>query len=33
MMPYERFLAWRACHELAIATYQLTQRFPKSELY
>jgi four helix bundle protein len=33
MMPYERFHAWRACHELAIATYRLTQGFPKSELY
>ena len=33
MMPYERFHAWRACHELVIATYRLTQGFPKSELY
>ncbi|MGH7612439.1 MAG: four helix bundle protein [Gemmatimonadales bacterium] len=33
MMPYERFHAWRACHELAVATYRLTQGFPKSELY
>jgi len=33
MMPYEKFHAWRACHELAIATYRLTQGFPKAELY
>lgn len=33
MMPYERFDAWRACHELAIVTYRLTQSFPKSEMY
>jgi len=33
MMPYERFDAWRSCHELAITTYQLTRDFPKNELY
>lgn len=33
MMPYERFEAWRSCHELAISTYQLTREFPKHELY
>ena len=33
MMPYERFQAWRSCHELAIATYRLTRDFPKHELY
>jgi len=33
MMPYERFRAWRACHELTIATYRMTQQFPKHELY
>jgi four helix bundle protein len=33
MMPYERFHAWRACHSLAIATYHLTEAFPKAERY
>jgi len=32
-MPYERFHAWQACHELVVATYRLTQSFPKAELY
>ncbi len=32
-MPYERFRAWRACHELAVCTYHVTQSFPKTELY
>jgi four helix bundle protein len=30
---YERFVAWRECHQLALRVYQETQRFPKSELY
>jgi four helix bundle protein len=33
MMPYERFEAWRACHDLAVTTYRITQGFPKYELY
>jgi four helix bundle protein len=33
MMPYERFQAWQACDELALAVYSLTRAFPKSELY
>jgi four helix bundle protein len=33
MMPYERFKAWRLCHELALTTYRTTQAFPKHELY
>jgi len=32
-MPYERFDAWRACHELALGTYRLTNTFPRHELY
>src|SRR2546422_4833632 len=32
-MPYEKFLAWQYCHRLALLTYRLTQRFPKTELY
>ena len=33
MMPYERFTAWKASHELALAIYRATQSFPRSELY
>jgi len=32
MMPYERFHAWQACHELAVAVYRTTT-FPRHELY
>src|SRR3989442_15232934 len=33
MKPHERFVAWQHCHRLTLLTYQLTQAFPKSELY
>jgi four helix bundle protein len=33
MKPYERFIAWRHCHQLALSTYRLTEALPKSELY
>jgi len=33
MMPFERLEAWRASHELAVAIYRITERFPKHELY
>ena len=33
MMPYQRLTAWQTCHQLALATYRITQSFPKSELY
>jgi four helix bundle protein len=33
VMPYERLHAWRACHELTLATYRLTEGFPSHELY
>jgi len=33
MRPYERLIAWRHCHRLALFIYQVTNRFPKSELY
>src|SRR6266566_9274637 len=33
MMPYERFTAWKASHELALAVYRSTRSFPKEELY
>ena len=32
-MPYQRLTAWQTCHQLALATYRITQSFPKSELY
>jgi four helix bundle protein len=32
-MPYERFEAWRVSHELALAVYAATRRWPRSELY
>jgi len=33
MMPYERFTAWKASHELAMAVYQATRAFPTEERY
>ena len=33
MRPYERLLAWRHCHRLALFTYRVTDGFPKAELY
>jgi four helix bundle protein len=32
-MPFEKLDAWRCCHELFLAVYQTTARFPKHELY
>lgn len=32
-MPFERFTAWRKCHELALAIYRVTQQFPPDERY
>jgi len=32
-MPYERFTAWKASHELALAVYRSTRSFPKEELF
>ena len=31
--PYERLHAWRECHELALAVYDATKRFPSDERY
>ncbi len=31
--PYRRLDAWRACHELVLAVYRITTKFPQSELY
>ncbi len=33
MVPYERFDAWRLCHELALAVWEVTKSWPKSELF
>jgi four helix bundle protein len=33
MIPYERLEAWRASHELVMAIYKATQKWPKSEQY
>lgn len=33
MRRYERFVAWRECHALALRVYKETERFPKHELY
>jgi four helix bundle protein len=33
MAPYEKLLAWRECHELALAVYRATRGFPTEERY
>jgi four helix bundle protein len=33
MKPYERFQAWKLCHELTLETYRITKLFPREELY
>jgi four helix bundle protein len=33
MAPYERLLAWKECHRLALAVYQATKAFPVDERY
>ncbi len=33
MVPYERFDAWRKCHELVLAVYTITDAFPTDERY
>ena len=33
MSPYKRFLAWQECHKLVLAVYDVTESFPKHELY
>jgi four helix bundle protein len=30
---YEKLHAWRECHELAVAVYQVTRRFPVDERF
>jgi four helix bundle protein len=33
MMPYERFHAWKKCHELTLTVYQATRNWPREEMY
>ena len=33
MPPYERFHAWKACDELAVAIYEATRLWPQSERF
>ena len=33
MAPYQRLLAWKHCHRLALLTYRVTRDFPRTELY
>ena len=33
MSRYERLHGWRECHELALAIYRVTKRFPDDERY
>jgi four helix bundle protein len=33
MLPYEKFEAWHRCHELVLAVYRATARWPRTELY
>jgi four helix bundle protein len=33
MVPYERLKAWQACHQLTLAVYAATDRWPRQELF
>jgi len=33
MARYEKLHAWRECHELALAVYRVTKKFPDDERY
>ena len=33
MMPYEKFVAWKATHHLALEVYRASESWPKSERY
>jgi four helix bundle protein len=33
MMPYERFEAWKAAHELALEVYRITDKWPACERF
>jgi four helix bundle protein len=32
-MPYEKLLAWKVAHQLALETYTVTEKWPRNELY
>jgi hypothetical protein len=32
-MPYEKLLAWKVAHQLALETYTITENWPRNELY
>jgi len=32
-LPFQRFDAWRVCHELAVATYRASRQWPPSESF
>jgi len=33
MAPHKRLLAWKECHQLVLSIYQITEKWPKHELY
>jgi len=33
MSPHEKLRAWQACHELALAVYRVSDRWPRTEQY
>lgn len=33
MMPYEKFIAWKVTHRLALEVYRVTESWPKNERY
>src|SRR5689334_9341576 len=33
MMPYEKLLAWKVAHDLALEMYRVTEGWPRSERY
>jgi four helix bundle protein len=33
MAPHKRLVAWKECHALVLMVYQVTERWPKHELY
>jgi len=33
VLGYEKLQAWHLCHQLLLAVYEATKRFPKHELY
>jgi len=33
MAPHKRLIAWKECHQLVLTVYQVTEKWPKHELY